>query len=124
MQIDIDSQSGLLRNGRIFHLYFFKFFPFIYSQSSFSRSYVHTLMILLVFCFYNPESVKFVYKRAQKLIKSSSSIWHHIASRDAGGGGAGGARAPPSFGISVNPIRIKGADYAHHITTVPPHLFG
>ena len=44
--------------------------------------------------------------------------------RDAGAGGAGGARAPPSFGISVNPIRTKGADYARHITTVPPHLFG
>ena len=40
--------------------------------------------------------------------------------RDAGAGGAGGARAPPSFGISVNPIRTKGADYARHITTVPP----
>ena len=39
-------------------------------------------------------------------------------------GGAGGARAPPSFGISVNPIRTKGADYARHITTVPPHHFG
>ena len=41
--------------------------------------------------------------------------------RDAGGGGARGARAPPSFGISVNPIRTKGADYARHITTVPLH---
>ena len=41
--------------------------------------------------------------------------------RDAGGGGA---CAPPSFGISVNPIRTKGADYARHITTVPPHYFG
>ena len=40
--------------------------------------------------------------------------------RDTVGGGAGGARAPPSFGISVNPIRTKGADYARHITTVPP----
>ena len=39
---------------------------------------------------------------------------------DAGGGGAGGARAPPSFGISVNPIRTKGADYAHLITTGTP----
>ena len=37
--------------------------------------------------------------------------------RDAGGGGA---CAPPSFGISVNPIRTKGADYARHITTGPP----
>ena len=32
----------------------------------------------------------------------------------------GGACAPPSFGISVNPIRTKGADYARHITTGPP----
>ena len=47
-----------------------------------------------------------------------------MKNRDAGAGGAGGARAPPSFGISVNPIRTKGADYARHITTVPPHLFG
>ena len=44
--------------------------------------------------------------------------------RDAGAGGAGGARVPPSVGISVNPIRTKGADYARHITTVPRHLFG
>ena len=27
-------------------------------------------------------------------------------------------------GISVNPIWTKGADYARHITTAPPHLFG
>ena len=26
----------------------------------------------------------------------------------------------PSFGISVNPIWTKGADYARHITTGPP----
>ena len=32
----------------------------------------------------------------------------------------GGACAPPSFGISVNPIRTKGADYARRITTDPP----
>ena len=43
-----------------------------------------------------------------------------IGFRDAGAGGAGGARAPPSFGISVNPIWTKGADYAGHITNVPP----
>ena len=34
--------------------------------------------------------------------------------------GAGGAMAPPDFGISVNPISTRGADYTHHITTVPP----
>ena len=39
----------------------------------------------------------------------------HRQSRDAAAGGAGGARAP---------IRTKGADYARHITTVPPHHFG
>jgi hypothetical protein len=26
--------------------------------------------------------------------------------------------------MSVNPIRTKGADYARHNTTVPPHHFG
>ena len=26
---------------------------------------------------------------------------------------------PPTFGISVNPIWTKGADYARHITTGP-----
>ena len=30
---------------------------------------------------------------------------------------------PPSFGISFNPIRTKGADYARHITTGPPPIF-
>jgi hypothetical protein len=48
----------------------------------------------------------------------------HNAETPEVGGGAGGARALPSFGISVNPIRTKGADYARHITTGPPHLFG
>ena len=27
------------------------------------------------------------------------------------------------FGISVNPIRIKGADYARYITAAPPPIF-
>ena len=54
---------------------------------------------------------------------SAPIIFHaQFLIRDAGG--EGGARAPPSFGISVNPIRTKGADYARHITTVPPHHFG
>ena len=26
----------------------------------------------------------------------------------------------PEFGSSVNPITIRGADYAHHITASPP----
>ena len=44
--------------------------------------------------------------------------------RDAGGGGAGGACAPPSFGISVNPIRTKGGRLCPLYYYVPPHLFG
>ena len=36
------------------------------------------------------------------------------------GGGEGGALAHPEFGSSVNPITIRGADYAHHITASPP----
>ena len=45
------------------------------------------------------------------------------------GGGAGGARAsPPSFGISVNPIRTKGGrlcpPYYYYLITTCPHLFG
>ena len=30
-------------------------------------------------------------------------------------GGAEGARAPPEFGRSINPIQTRGADYAHQI---------
>ena len=30
-----------------------------------------------------------------------------------------GASAPPMFGITVNPISTRGADYAHHSTTSP-----
>ena len=39
---------------------------------------------------------------------------------DAASGWAGWALAHPEFGSSVNPITIRGADYAHHITTCPP----
>ena len=28
--------------------------------------------------------------------------------------------SPPVFGQKVNPISTRGADYTHHITTVPP----
>ena len=28
----------------------------------------------------------------------------------------------PEFGVSVNPISTRGADYAHHITASPPGL--
>ena len=45
--------------------------------------------------------------------------------RDAGGGGgAGKARAPQSFGISVNPIRTKGGRLCPPYYYWPPHLFG
>ena len=43
--------------------------------------------------------------------------------RDAGGGGAGGACAPPSFGISVNPIRTKGGRLGPLYYYVPPPIF-
>ena len=47
-----------------------------------------------------------------------------LLSREAGGGGAGGARAPPKFGISVNPIRTKGGRLCPPYYYWPPHLFG
>ena len=38
--------------------------------------------------------------------------------------GRGACALPPSSGISVNPIRVKGgADYAHHITNVPQSIW-
>ena len=40
--------------------------------------------------------------------------------RAVGTPGAGGAPAPPIFGRSVNPISIRGADYARHFTMCPP----
>ena len=39
---------------------------------------------------------------------------------DAARGWAGWALAHPEFGSSVNPITIRGADYAYHITASPP----
>ena len=38
--------------------------------------------------------------------------------------GGRGARAPPSFGISVNPIRTKGGRLCPPYYYWPPHLFG
>ena len=38
----------------------------------------------------------------------------------AASGWAGWALAHPKFGISVNPITTRGADYAHNITASPP----
>ena len=40
--------------------------------------------------------------------------------RDAGGGAAGGAHAPQVLGYQLTLFGPRGADYAHHITTVPP----
>jgi hypothetical protein len=42
----------------------------------------------------------------------------HIYS-DAASGWAGWALAHPEFGSSINPIKTRGADYAHHITASP-----
>ena len=36
------------------------------------------------------------------------------------GGASGGAKAPPDFGRSVNPISTRGTDYAHLNTTGTP----
>ena len=35
-------------------------------------------------------------------------------------GGLRGLEPHPVFGRTVNPISIRGADYAHHSTTSPP----
>ena len=39
---------------------------------------------------------------------------------DAVSGWAGLALAHPEFGVSVNAIPTRGADYAHRITACPP----
>ena len=39
---------------------------------------------------------------------------------DAASGGAGWALAHLEFWSSVNPIKTRGADFAHHITASPP----
>ena len=39
---------------------------------------------------------------------------------DAISGWAGWALAYPKFGVLVNPIPTRGADYAHHIAACPP----
>ena len=43
-----------------------------------------------------------------------------MCSRGVARGGAAGARAPPEFGRSVNPIQTREADYAPHTTASPP----
>ena len=40
------------------------------------------------------------------------------------GAGGWGTIALPAFGLSVNPIPTRGADYAHLITTPPPQIYG
>ena len=42
-----------------------------------------------------------------------------IHSSDAASGWAGWALPHPEFGVSVNPIPTRGADYAHCITACP-----
>ena len=42
-----------------------------------------------------------------------------VVCSDAVSGWAGWTLAHPEFGISVNPIPTRGADYAHHITACP-----
>ena len=39
-----------------------------------------------------------------------------VACRGVVPGGAGDAKAPPDFGRSVNPMSIRGTDYAHILT--------
>ena len=43
-----------------------------------------------------------------------------IKHSDAASGWAGWALAHPEFGSSVNPITIRGEDYAHHTTASSP----
>ena len=40
--------------------------------------------------------------------------------RTVGEGGWGALSPSPVFGRTVNSIKIRGADYAHHITTYSP----
>ena len=49
-----------------------------------------------------------------------SAKLHRKFFRGVARGGAEGARDPPEFGRSVNPIQTMGADYAPHTTASPP----
>ena len=53
-------------------------------------------------------------------IASPSLSFLLLLASAAASGWAGWALAHPEFGISVNPITTRGADYAHHITASPP----
>ena len=55
---------------------------------------------------------KFIITVAEQVVFHPSSA--------AASGWAGWALAHPEFGISVNPITTRGADYAQHITASPP----
>ena len=44
----------------------------------------------------------------------------YVQSSAAASGWTGWALAHPEFGSSVNPIKTRGADYAHHLTASPP----
>ena len=67
--------------------------------------------------------MNFVFlKRTSLLANLDVLIMILIALHDsaAASGWAGWTLAHPEFGSSVNPIRTRGADYAHHITASPP----
>ena len=50
---------------------------------------------------------------------------HTKTIRDAGGGGRQGGHVPPQvLGYQLTLFGPRGADYACHITSAPPHLFG
>ena len=59
---------------------------------------------------------------AEKLLKWSLLYTNSVLMQcsDAASGWAGLNLAHLEVGSSVNPITIKGADYAHHITASPP----
>ena len=57
------------------------------------------------------------------LIPLGNGTFYHpngISCSDAASGWAGWALAHPEFGVSVNPIPTRGADYAHCITASSP----
>ena len=56
-------------------------------------------------------------------INTYEILYSKFKCRDAGGGGAGGARAPPKFGILVNPIRTKGGRLCPPYYYWPPPIF-
>ena len=59
-------------------------------------------------------------KKWTKRISVKSRAVDCLGSRGVARGGAEGARAPPEFGRSVNPIQTREEDYAPHTTASPP----